>query len=111
MLEADRGAHDFADRDPAAFARQFVAAARSAHALEDLGVDKALQQRFQMAGRQLVARRKRLGRDRRRTRMQRDVDNGGDGEQTASRQQVHFIPPPIERPVDPNPLGRARVVK
>ena len=45
-----------------------------------------LEQRLQMARRQFVARGQGFGRNRRRPRMQRDIDNGGDGENTASRQ-------------------------
>ena len=45
-------------------ARQLVAAARAADALEDAVVDQRLQHRFEMTRRQLVARGQRLGRDR-----------------------------------------------
>ena len=65
--------------------RQLVAAPRSAHALEDLGVDQALEQRLQMAGGQLMTRSQSFGRNRSLGAVQRDIDNGGDGENAASR--------------------------
>jgi len=37
-------------------------------------------------GRQFVTRSQSFGRNRRRARMQRDIDNGGDGENAPSRQ-------------------------
>ena len=103
--EADRGAHDFADRDPAAFAREFVAAAWSAHALENLGVDKALQQRLEMSRRQFVPRGERLGRDRRRRASagryrRRPRWRAGC---VATRGSFYFSS--SERPVEPKPFG------
>ena len=71
--------------DPSALARQFVAAARPAHALEDLGVDEPLEQRLQMARGQLMTPSQSFGRNRRRARMQRDIDDSGDRENAPSR--------------------------
>ena len=49
------GAHNFADGNSTAFARQFVAAPWSAHALENLGVDESLEQSFQVTRGHFVA--------------------------------------------------------
>ena len=106
--EADRGAHDLAERDAAALARQFVAAARAAHALEDLGVDEALQQRLQMARRQAMARGERLGGDRRGARMQGDVDDGARSRAGCAGTADSFsfsLTCATCRPVDPKPFS------
>ena len=79
--------------DAAAFARQFVAAARSAHALEDLGVDKALQAASRDGAAAAYGARRAPWRRPATARVKGDVDNGGDGEQAASRQEVHLISP------------------
>ena len=81
-----RGAHDLANSDAPALARQLIAASRPAHALEDLGVNQPLEQCLQVAGRQFVTRSQSFGRDRSRPGVQRDIDNSGDGENAPSRQ-------------------------
>src|ERR1700680_1287451 len=45
---------DFGDGDAPALAGQFIAAARTPHALQDTGVNERLQQRFEMTRRQSV---------------------------------------------------------
>ena len=45
-----RRADDFADRDAPTLAGEFVPAPRSAHALENLGVNEPLEQSLQVAG-------------------------------------------------------------
>jgi len=52
----------------------------AAHALEDAVADERLQQGLEMARRQALPARERLGRDRLPARVERDVDHGGDGE-------------------------------
>ena len=56
-----RGAHDLADSDAPALARQLVAASRPAHALEDLGVNQALEQCLQVAWGQFMTRSQSFG--------------------------------------------------
>src|SRR6202042_985428 len=88
-----RGAYDLAHGDPPVLARQLIAASRPAHALEDLGVDQALEQCLQGTRGQFVTRSQSFGRNRRRARMQRDIDYGGDSKNAPSRQQGHVLPP------------------
>src|SRR5262249_7031307 len=56
-------AQDFLGGDAASLAREFVAAARSAHTAEDALMDQGLQDRLEMTRRQAVARGERLGRN------------------------------------------------
>ena len=72
-----------------ALARQFVAAARAADAFEDAVVHQRLQHRLEMARRQLVAGGQGLGRDRPPSAVERDVDDGGDGQKAFAGQQRH----------------------
>jgi len=81
-----RGAHDLAHSYAPAVTRQLIAASRPTHALEDLGVDQGPEQCLQMSGGQFVTRGQSFGSNRRRARMQRDIDNGGYGENAPSRQ-------------------------
>jgi hypothetical protein len=78
--------HDLAHSNAPALARQLVPASRPAHALEDFGVDQALEQCLQVTRGQFVTRSQSFGANRGRSRMQRDVDNGGDSKNAPSRQ-------------------------
>jgi hypothetical protein len=75
-----RDAHDLAQSDAPALALQLVAAQRPAHALEDPGVNQALEQRLQVAWGQFMTRSQVSGANRNRAGVQRDIDNSGDGE-------------------------------
>ena len=83
------GAQDVVGGDPAPLARQFVAAARPADALEDAVAHQRLQHRLEMPWRQPVARRQRLSGNRPPARMERDVDDGGNGQNAFAGQKRH----------------------
>ena len=98
------GPDDLACRDAAPLAGQFIAAARPPNPLENVGANQCLKQGFEITGRQVLTRRERLRRDRRRTGMQGDIDDGRDCEQTAPGQQHHLSDSPDQAsPVDPKP--------
>ena len=61
VLDVAGSAQDVVGGDAAPLARQFVAAARAADALQDALADQGLQHRLQMARRQVVAVGQRLG--------------------------------------------------
>src|ERR1700677_633556 len=63
--EADGGAHDFANGNPASLTREFISASGPADAFEYFGVDESLKKRLQMSWRKLMPSGERLGRDRR----------------------------------------------
>src|SRR4029078_6116668 len=64
-----------------------------------------LEDRFEVAGRQLVPGRHGLRGDRHRRRVESNADDGGEGESAASGHQDHAAPPPAAppRPVEPKP--------
>ena len=64
-----RDAHDLAHSDAPPLARPLVAASRPKHALEDPGVDKALEHHLQATGRQFMARGQVFGVNRSRARV------------------------------------------
>jgi hypothetical protein len=75
-----RGTHDLTRGDAPALTRQLIAASRPAHPLEDFGVNQPLEQCLQMAWGQFMTLSQDFGANRRRARMQRDIDNGGNSE-------------------------------
>ena len=86
LVDRAGGAQDFVGGDAALLARELIAAARSAHASEDAVAHQRLQHRLEMARRQPMAGRQRLGGDRPATRIEGDVDDGGDGQDAFARQ-------------------------
>src|SRR5262245_43726880 len=86
------GTQNIVRRDAALLARELVAAARPARALEDAVAHQCLQHRLEMPRRQAMARRQRFGRDRPPARVERDVDDGGDGQGAFAGQKRHEIP-------------------
>ena len=68
-------------------ARELIAAARAADAVEDSLMHQRLQHRLEMARRQIVARRELARRHRPLARIERDVDDRSDGEQSLAGQK------------------------
>ena len=80
IVDRAGGAQDIVGGDAAALARQFIAAARAADALENADAHQRLQDRFEMTGGKRMSCSQRLGRHRPPPAMERDVDDGGDCE-------------------------------
>ena len=89
LVDRTGGAQDVVGRDAALLAGEFVAAARSPDAFEYPVPHERLQDRLQMARRQPVARRQGFGCHRSAPRVERDVDDGGNGQNTFARQERH----------------------
>ena len=88
-LGAARGAHDVLGADVVLLARELIAAVRPADTAQDAVAHQRLQHRLEMARRQLVARGKRLGRNRAIARVHGDVDDGGECEDAFARNERH----------------------
>ena len=89
VLGGAGGAQDVLGADAPVLAREFVAAVRPAHAAQDAVAHQRLQNRFEMARRQLMARRQRLGRDRPAAGVDRHIDHGGNGKNALAGHQRH----------------------
>src|SRR5581483_8758628 len=89
VFHAAGRAQNFLGSDALAVAGELVAAVRTADALENSVADKGLQHRFEVPGRQLVARGKRLGRHRTALRVHGDIDNGSNGKHALAGNQRH----------------------
>jgi hypothetical protein len=86
MLDRSGGAQDIGDADALLLARKRVAAARSAHAMEDAFMHQGLQHRLEMTRRQIVPRGELTRGQRMLARVKRDVYNGSDGKETLAGQ-------------------------
>ena len=89
LVDRPGGTQDIVGRDAALLAGEFVTPARSPDAFENSVTHERLQDRLQMARRQPVARRQGFGCDRTAPRVERDVDDGGNGQNTFARQKRH----------------------
>ena len=89
VIHGPGGAQDVGDGDAPALARQLVAAARTADAVEDSFVHQRLQHRLEMARREIVSRRELARRHRPFARIERDIDDRSDGKQTLAGQKRH----------------------
>ena len=78
-LDRGRRAQDIVGAHPLAFAGQRIAAARAANSLEDAVANQRLQHRLQVPRRQSMPQCQRLGGNRTCMRLQRHVDDGGNG--------------------------------
>jgi len=78
------GSYDVGGGDAPPLAGQFVPAAWTTYPFQDSLPHERLQHGFEVPGRQVVPGRQMLGGDRQRARMQRHVDDGGDGEQAGA---------------------------
>ena len=89
LVDRPGGTQDIVGRDAALLAGEFITPARSPDAFENSVTHERLQDRLQMARRQPVARRQGFGCDRTAPRVERDVDDGGNGQNTFARQERH----------------------
>ena len=89
VLDGAGGAQDVVGGDAAPLARELVAAARPADALEDADPDQGLQHRLQMTGGQGMAGGQRLRGYRTAPAMKRDVDDGSNREKSLAGKQRH----------------------
>ncbi len=95
-------ANDLGRADAPALTRQFVAAARSAHALQNVGAHQRLEQGFEMARRQAEPNSEQLRRDRLRPGVDRNIDDRSKRQNTAPGQEHHASSPrKVVRPVEP----------
>ncbi len=89
LVRGAGGAQDLLGCYAAPLAREFVAAARAADALENAMTHQRLQHRLEMPRRKAVARRQGFGGDGPASRVERDVDDGGDRQNAFARQERH----------------------
>ena len=80
------GLQNVVHRHAAAISRQLIAAPRTANAFKDSTADQRLQNGFQMARRQAVARRKRFCGDRLSMLLHCDVNDSSNGQNCFTRQ-------------------------
>src|SRR5207253_3928372 len=89
VLDRAGRAQNVVGADAALVARQRVAPARPAYALEDAMPHQRLQHRLQMPRRQLMTGCQGLGRNRPGARMVGDINDGCNGENASTRQKRH----------------------
>jgi hypothetical protein len=106
IFDAFRHPHHIAHRNATAFARQPIAAARAAHALENSGADKLLHHLFEIALRHALSGGDLLGLYRLGPGIEGDVDYRLQRQKRLARQLQHYAPSFIKEgfmPVEPNP--------
>ena len=86
LLDGARRPQDIVGGNAILLAGELIAAARSAHALEDALPHQGLQHGLQVPRRKVMAERERFGGDRAAIRMHGDVDDRSDGENAFARQ-------------------------
>src|SRR4029077_13007300 len=86
-LYAAGGAQDVGDADALSLARELIAAVRAADAEKDALVHQRLQHRFEMPRREVVTRGELSRGNGAYARVQRNIDNSGDGEQALAGKQ------------------------
>ncbi len=92
FIDRSGGAQDIDGGYTAPLARQLVAAARAADAFEDAVADERLQHRLEMAWRQAVPGRQRLGGYRAAAALKRHVDHSSNRKDSFAREQRHEDP-------------------
>ncbi len=105
IVEAYRDPHHIADPDAPPLARQAIAAARAAHALQDARAHQLLHHLFQIALRHALAGGDLLGLHRFGPRVVGDVDHRLERQQCLARKSNHPRRSPCStvRPVEPKP--------
>ena len=105
VLEALGHAHDIADRNAPPFLGEAIAAARTAHALQNAGAHQLLHHLFEITLRHALARGDFLGLHRFGPRIEGDVDHRFERQQGFAGEFQHGsgLLQPSWRPVEPKP--------
>src|SRR5262249_57249799 len=91
-------AHNVVGSDASLLPRKLIAPARPSRSPENAVAHQRLQHRLEVSWRQTMATGQCLGRNGTTARVERDVDNGGNGQGAFVRQKRHDVSP-AEKPV------------